>query len=123
MLRFIKDNKTLVGGFVVIFAFGVLLLLPKMSLEHRLISSGKTYQERRQWAEAAEEFERAVRYAPGSSSGLEAARLGGGICLYELKDYLKAVFFFRHIVRHGQRPAEIRWAQQKLAEVFYEKLS
>src|SRR5205085_2383304 len=99
-----KENKILFAGLIVILMFGVLLLFPKMSLERRLIASGKSYQEHRQWGEAAEEFERVVRYAPGSSSGLEAARLGGGICLYELKDYLKAVFFFRHIVRHSQKP-------------------
>jgi tetratricopeptide (TPR) repeat protein len=123
MLAKLKENRGLLIGSALVVALVLVLFSPKLSLERRLLSSAKTFQKNRQWQEAAEEYERAVRYAPDSSTGIEAARLGAGVCLYDLKNYDKAVFFFRHLVLHSQKNTEVRWAQQKLAEVFYEKVN
>src|SRR5947209_2137981 len=123
MLKKISEYKWIVVGLGILGILAVILFSPKISLEKRLLQSGKRHQAQREPKEAIEDYKRVVRYAPESPSGLEAARLGGGICLYELKSYEEAVFFFRHIVRHGQKQAEIRWAQEKLAEIFYEKIN
>ncbi|MDZ4677288.1 MAG: tetratricopeptide repeat protein [Oligoflexia bacterium] len=123
MLAKVKKHRALIAGLGVIIALAVVLFLPKISLEKRLLSSAKNFQKNRHWQEAAEEYERAVKYAPDSPTGIEAARLGAGVCLYDLKNYEKAVFFFRHLVLHSQKSTEIKWAQQKLAEVFYEKIN
>jgi tetratricopeptide (TPR) repeat protein len=123
MLNKISEYKWLIAGFLALVVFAVILFSPKISLEQRLLKSGKAYQASGEPREAIEDYERAVHYAPESAAGLEAARRGGGICLYELKNYLKAIFFFRHIVRHGQKVVEVRWAQQRLAEIYYEKLN
>jgi tetratricopeptide (TPR) repeat protein len=104
-------------------ALGFVFFSPRITLQRRLLVSGKHHLELRQFTDAAADFERVVHYVPRSPLGLEAARLGGGIWLYELKDYPRAIFFFRHIVRHSQKPVEVKWAQQKLAELYYEKLS
>jgi tetratricopeptide (TPR) repeat protein len=123
MLSRLRENKLFLLGLLLVGALAVALFLPKMSLERRLLTSGKLLRENKEFAEAVAEFERAVRYSPSSWVGLESARLGGVVSLYDLKDYEKAVFFFRHIVRFGQKPPEVKWAQQRLAEIYYEKLS
>jgi tetratricopeptide (TPR) repeat protein len=122
MLR-LKENKWLIAGALVVLTLAFVLFSPKITLQRRLLVSGKHHQELRQWLDAAADFERVVHYVPRSPLGLEAARLGGGVCLYELKDYPRAIFFFRHLVRHSQKSIEVRWAQQKLAEIYYEKLN
>ena len=66
---------------------------PRITLQRRLLVSGKKHMELHQFSEAAADFERVVHYVPLSTLGIEAARLGGGISLYDLKDYPKAIFF------------------------------
>src|SRR5688500_16803897 len=123
MLNKLRENKLFLLGLLLIGALGVALFFPKLVLERRLLASGENLREQKKFVEAAAEFERAVRYKPSNWVGLRAARLGGLVSLYDLKDYEKAVFFFRHIVRYGQKPPEVKWAQQRLAEIFYEKIS
>ncbi|MCC6277297.1 MAG: tetratricopeptide repeat protein [Oligoflexia bacterium] len=60
---------------------------------------------------------------PGVPPAIEAARLGGTIAIYEVRNFEKAAFFFRHIVRYSRKPADARWAQERLAEIYYEKLN
>ena len=122
MFKKIAEYKWLLSGSVGLLLFAAILFSPKISLEKRLLQSGKKHQASREPRDAIEDYKRAVSYAPESNAGLEAARLGGGLSLYELKNYEDAVYFFRHIVRHGQKQNEIRWAQEKLAEIYYEKL-
>jgi tetratricopeptide (TPR) repeat protein len=123
MIQKFREAKWFVLIAALVAAVLFVIFSPKIALEKRLLSSGKHYEELREWKDAADEFERCVHYAPQSQAGVEAARLGGGIALYELKDYQKAIFFFRHIVRNSQKTVEVRWAQQKLAEIYYEKLN
>jgi tetratricopeptide (TPR) repeat protein len=123
MIKKLFEYKWLIFGLLTLGLIAGILFSPKTSLEQRLLKSGKMHQALQEFKDAIEDYERVVRYAPESTSGLEAARLGGGVCLYELKNYEKAIFFFRHIVRHGQKLQETRWAQQKLAEIYYEKLT
>src|ERR1700677_1782029 len=123
ILERLKAQRWIIASALIALALGFVFFSPRITLQRRLLLSGKHHLEEHQYAEAAEDFERVVHYVPLSPLGVEAARLGGGLCLYELKDYPKAIFFFRHIVRHSQKTTEVRWAQQKLAEVYYEKLN
>jgi tetratricopeptide (TPR) repeat protein len=123
MFEKLKQYRWIIATALVVLALVFIFFSPRITLQRRLLVSGKHNLEIRNYKDAAADFERVVYYVPRSPLGLEAARLGGGVCLYELKDYPKAIFFFRHIVRHSQKPLEVRWAQQKLAEIFYEKLN
>src|SRR4051812_47709336 len=98
MLKFMKENKWAVASAICVLALGAPLFLPKVSLERRLLKSGKKHMTSRENSLAVDDFERAVHYAPEATVGLEAARLGGELCLFETHDYRKAVFFFKHIV-------------------------
>lgn len=123
MFKLFKENKWTALSVFLLVAGSTFFLASKPSLQKRLLSSAKGHQIAKEFDAAVEDYERVVRYAPDSTTGLEAARLGGEICLYEIKDYAKAIFFFRHLVLHSQRISEIRWAQKKLAEIFYDKLN
>ncbi len=99
------------------------IITPNNRLEESLFSSGEKAQEAHQWQDAVLKFEQTLRYAPESARGLEAAKRGGAISLFQTKDYPKAVFFYRHIVQYGQNFQETKEAQKKLAEVYYEKIN
>jgi tetratricopeptide (TPR) repeat protein len=123
MIEKLKRYRWIIATVMVVLALAFVFFSPRITLQRRLLVSGKNNLEIRNYIEAAADFERVVHYVPRSPLGLEAARLGGGVCLYELKDYPRAIFFFRHIVRHSQKSVEVHWAQQKLAEIYYEKLN
>ncbi len=123
MLSWIGRRKTLVLGFGLLIIFTVVIFFPKLSLENRLLITAKKELENKQYIEAVADFERVMKYAPRSEAGFEAARLGGDAALYYAKNYKKAIEFYRHIVREGQSRTEAQWAQQKIAEVYYEKLA
>lgn len=83
----------------------------------------KSYQKSGKTKEAIDEFEKTTSYSPETALGMEAARLGGELAYYTAEDFKRAIFFYRHIVRHSQNPQEIKVSQKKIAEIYYEKFS
>lgn len=123
MKKWLSERKWVVGIAISCLAAASIVFIPRPSFEKRLLTSGKMNQENKNLKEAIDDYIRVVKYAPESNEALEAARAGAEISLYELKDYNVAIFFFRHIVRQSQRRAEVHWAQETLAETYYEKLT
>lgn len=65
-------------------------------------------------------FENALKIRPESDYALEAAREGSRISLLDLKDYKKALLFFRHIVNYSRDDAERLSAQKQIATISFE---
>jgi tetratricopeptide (TPR) repeat protein len=100
-----------------------LVLKHRQHLKDKLYTTAMEFLREQKFKEAMEEFERLVSYTPNSELGLAAAKKAGEISLYEVKDYNRAIFFFRTITRNSQNKEDLKYAQRKLGEIYYEKLS
>ena len=89
MVEKLKQYRWIIATAVVILALTFVFFSPRITLQRRLLVSGKHNLEIRNYSEAAADFERVVHYVPRSPLGLEAARLGGGVCLYGIWELLK----------------------------------
>lgn len=126
MKSFIKgifDHKIFVLGLLTTIALIIILFFPGVPLEKWFLENGKSSFAAREYEAAVANFERVVNYASQKKEGLEAARLGGDTALFQLKDYPKAIFFLRFIVRNSMDFDDVKGAQKKLAEIYYEKLT
>ena len=73
--------------------------------------------------EALELYERVIRRNPDTDVGLKAAREAGRISLVEVKNFSKAVTFFKYIVVGSKDATERLNAQKQLALVYLNQLS
>ncbi|HEX4924346.1 MAG TPA: hypothetical protein VFV50_09675, partial [Bdellovibrionales bacterium] len=60
---------------------------------------------------------------PGSKEALTAAREGAHIAFLEVKDYRRALFFYKYLVLYSDDEAERLEAQKHLAEIYFERLT
>lgn len=60
---------------------------------------------------------------PGTKEALIAAREGAKIAFLDVKDYRKALFFYKYIILYSHDEAERREAQKHLAEIYFERLT
>lgn len=118
-----RENKWLTFGSLLLIVLVAVVFFPKISLERRLYYTALQEANFKQWELAIQDFERVVRYSPESQIGIEAARKGGEIALYQQKDFNRAIFFFRHVVRKSSVSTEAKWAQKMIADIYYEKLN
>lgn len=119
----LKENLWIIG---LVFVTAVLIgifFAPTIQVEKKYLQSGEKKQKLKQFKEAIDDYERVVRSRPQSPEAIRSAKYAAEICLYELKDYKRAEEFFRHVVKQGTDPGDIRWAQKNLGDLFYENLS
>lgn len=74
------------------------------------------------YAEALTLLERIVIKNPSQPLGLEAARKGIQIAIYDLKDFTVAERLLRALILASKNPEERVQAQRELADIYYEKL-
>ncbi|MBK9293699.1 MAG: tetratricopeptide repeat protein [Oligoflexia bacterium] len=96
---------------------------PQVKLEERLFSEAQEKIKKKEFKDAVILLEKVVSFVPTSQLGLESSSIGGQITFYETQEYKKALFFFRNIIRHSDNHEKIKAAQEKIAEIYYEKLS
>lgn len=68
-------------------------------------------------------FERVLKRNPSSPSALQAAREGARVSVFELKDFKKAILFYRHLILYSQDSKEREQAQKDLANVAFDNLN
>ena len=68
-------------------------------------------------------FERVLKRSPTSSTALQAAREGAKVSVFDLKDFKKAIIFYRHLILESPDPKEREAAQKDLANVAFENLN
>jgi len=122
MMSGLKTYRWVLVMAAALFAAVGVILTPHLSRERRLLEEANVHLEERKYPEALNEFESAVRYAPKSKEGLEAAEKGGETALFHSTEFQRAVFFFRSIVLNSSDLADITEAQKKIADIYYEKL-
>lgn len=71
---------------------------------------------------ALNEFDKVAKRSPGSSWTIRAAKEAVRICLYEIKDYKKAVHFLKIIVAYSKDTSERMQFQKQLAAVYFDNL-
>lgn len=67
-------------------------------------------------------FQQIVDARPDGDRALESAREGARIAHLELKNYPRAVEFYRHIILRSPDPAERKEAQRAVAQIYFENL-
>lgn len=74
------------------------------------------------WRTALSLYDDILHVEPSSEIALKAARDGARIASLEVKDYNRAVPFYRHLVFHSHEPSETIVAQKQLIEIYFEQL-
>lgn len=67
-------------------------------------------------------FDRIIKRAPESHSGVVAAREGARIAVFDLKDYKKAAGYYQHIILASQDAIEREQAQKQIAVIYFEHM-
>jgi tetratricopeptide (TPR) repeat protein len=90
------------------------------NIEYR---KGQKAAEKQNYASAVEHFKKVMLRAPESSEAIASAREAARISLFETKKFSDAVMFYEHLVRFSSQERERREAQQKIADIYFEKLT
>jgi tetratricopeptide (TPR) repeat protein len=69
------------------------------------------------------QMELSAKTQPGTKDALSAARTGARIAFLEVKDYRRALFFYKYIVLYSDDEKERSEAQRHLAEIYFERLT
>jgi tetratricopeptide (TPR) repeat protein len=107
----------------VLFLIGTVFLLASCTPpEGREYKHGQDEVAHGRFLASLDFFERAIKRNPESDWAMKAAREGGRISYFEVKDYKRAVNFYRSLVVNSRDSQERIEAQKKLAEIYLENL-
>lgn len=124
MLATLKKERFWYIALLIVVAIGIFQSVkPRQKLEDRLYEEAQEKIKQEKFNDAVEILEKIVSYSPQTQLGQSASLLGGHTALYEAKEYKKAIFFYRNVVRHNPEQKKIKEAQEKITEIYYEKLS
>lgn len=84
---------------------------------------GQSEQKNQNFSEAIKHYQKVIARAPDTSFALKSSREAARLALFETKDYLKAVDFYRHVVNYSDTDKERREAQKTIAKIYLEKLA
>jgi tetratricopeptide (TPR) repeat protein len=99
-----------------------LLLLGCSSQEKADFSDAQKAIDQGHFRIAVSHLEKVIKRNSGSSLTLEAAREAARIAFYEIKDYNKAIEYFKFIVLHSPDPAERLQSQKQVASIYFDNL-
>jgi tetratricopeptide (TPR) repeat protein len=71
---------------------------------------------------ALNSLDRVIKRNSGSDMTLEAAREAARISYYEIKDYTKAVNYYKFLVLHSPDPQERMQSQKQVADIYFDNL-
>lgn len=115
--KFIKS-----GGYLLI---SILLfqVLGCSSREEKLYIQAQENAKVGNFREAVDNFDKATVLSSNTEIGLKSAREGSKISFYEIKDFNKAVKFYRIIILSSQDPDERILAQKQIVSIYFDHLS
>ncbi|MBX3040304.1 MAG: tetratricopeptide repeat protein [Bdellovibrionaceae bacterium] len=113
-----KRTKRILG---VLFVF--LNLVGCSSPEERALEKGNSEVKKGHSRTSITYFERALKRNPSSSAALQAAREGARVSVFDLKDFKKAIGFYRHLILYSRDSKEREQAQKDLANVAFDNLN
>lgn len=109
--------------------FLLALIAPSILLAGCFFDSQKLVYNEAVEAEASQNFEKAVKYyertikrQPDNELALKASLQAYRVSLFQLNDFIKAAHFLRHRLLHQKTVAERKNTQEKLADLFYDKM-
>lgn len=74
------------------------------------------------WRTALSRYEDLLKLDPQNQLSLRAAREGARIATTEVKDYNRALLFYRHLVFYTTEPGEAIASQRQIIDVYFEHL-
>lgn len=86
------------------------------------LQRAQTFEKSGKFDKSVNHYNRVIKRNPESHEALVSARSAARICQLELKDYLKAIQFLRHIIMYSDDDSERNRVQKELANIFFEKL-
>ena len=86
-------------------------------LFERAVSQHKSQQ----YKEALDGYQRVIKREPRSGLAMRAARMAAEISTVHMSDYEAAAGFYQHIVVFSDRPKERKFAQKRLARLYFDK--
>ena len=107
--------------FLILFA-GILLLNGCTSQEKADYADAQKAIDQGHFRIAVSHLEKVIKRNSGSSLTLDAAREAARIAFYEIKDYNKAIEYFKFIVLHSPEPTERLQAQKQVASIYFDNL-
>ncbi|MEQ1876329.1 MAG: tetratricopeptide repeat protein [Bdellovibrionia bacterium] len=69
------------------------------------------------------DYESVAKTKPGTKEALVAAREGARVAFLDVKDYRKALFFYKYLVLYSDDEQERRDSQKHIAEIYFERLT
>ncbi|HRO66074.1 MAG TPA: tetratricopeptide repeat protein [Pseudobdellovibrionaceae bacterium] len=113
-----KRTKRILG---ILFVF--LTIVGCTSPEERDLKRGNAEVKKGHSRTSITYFERVLKRNPSSPVALQAAREGARVSVFELKDFKKALGFYRHLILYSQDAKEREQAQKDLANVAFDNLN
>lgn len=74
------------------------------------------------WRTALSRYEDLLKVQPSHLLALQGAREGARIATFEVKDYQRALLFYRHLVLYSDSSAENLEAQRQIIDIYFEHL-
>jgi tetratricopeptide (TPR) repeat protein len=112
--RLTHNSDRKIGAVVLSALFVLLIVLPGCQWVRGLFQN-QDYD--------LKQLETIAKTESGSPQALEAARDGARISFLEIKDYKRALFFYKYLVLYSEDEAERKEAQKHLAEIYFERLT
>ncbi len=105
------------------FLLGVFLILGCSSPSQRELRLGKEEQSQGNFRIAVNHFERVLKRDSDSELALEAAKEAAKILFLEIKDYKKAIDFYKYIILVSKSTSDRMLAQRQIVSIFFDHLS
>lgn len=108
--------------FFLIFLVGLLGLSACSSQEKADFARAKRAVGKSHFQEALKSFDRVIKRDSGSDLVLESAREAARVSFYDLKDYKRAIEYYRYLVLHSPEPQERMQSQKTVATIYFDNL-
>jgi tetratricopeptide (TPR) repeat protein len=88
-----------------------------------VFEKGQKESQAGQYRTAVADFEKIVKRTPDSDLGVEAAKEAARILFFEIKDFKRAVEFYKHIVLYSPASEERRASQRQIVVIYFDHMS
>lgn len=122
MMMRIKRQKKLTKMIRFFLILLSLHLFACSSPENRIYKNGLKEASLGHFRIAVSEFEKVIKRDPNSSLGIRSAKEAARISLYEIKDYKKAIEFYKNIIIQSKDPSDRFMAQKAIASIYFDNL-